>query len=488
MSDIALQIERTLDGSIAVSGNVIFNSVVYSSGDISYNPATGVITFNETGRYVVDWWVATQSSQSTNGMVFALSSSQGDFLVGNSPNKTDEVVGVGIIDVTAAPATLSLVNSSTSTIFLSPPVPIKATLVIVEDDLSSSGPTGPTGPTGATGDTGPTGATGAAGATGDTGPTGAAGAAGATGDTGPTGAAGAAGATGDTGPTGPTGAAGAAGATGDTGPTGAAGATGATGDTGPTGAAGAAGADGDTGPTGPTGTAGATGDTGPTGAAGASGATGDTGPTGAAGAAGATGDTGPTGAAGAAGADGDTGPTGAAGAAGATGDTGPTGAAGAAGADGDTGPTGPTGPTGDAPTQTAAFAYNSDVDVNVVPAGTVVPLTLGVYIPPGESIGHAISGASFTIDDPGLYRIAYNVNIEQATNLISTALLINSAVIEPSTIAPTTNMVSYANEILYEVTASNTTVGLVMLGNTETVHLTTGAGALMTIIKISSNP
>ena len=206
MSDIALQIERTLDGSIAVSGNVIFDSVVYSSGDISYNPATGVITFNEPGRYVVDWWVATQSSQSTNGMVFALSSSQGDFLVGNSPNKTDEVVGVGIIDVTVAPATLSLVNSSTSTIFLSPPVPIKATLVIVEDDLSSGGPTGPTGPTGATGDTGPTGATGAAGATGDTGPTGAAGAAGADGDTGPTGAASTlTGPTGDTGPTGPTG-------------------------------------------------------------------------------------------------------------------------------------------------------------------------------------------------------------------------------------------------------------------------------------------
>jgi hypothetical protein len=60
MSDIALQIERSTSGSVSVGSNVIFNTVVYSAGNISYNSVTGVITFNEAGRYVINWWAATQ--------------------------------------------------------------------------------------------------------------------------------------------------------------------------------------------------------------------------------------------------------------------------------------------------------------------------------------------------------------------------------------------------------------------------------------------
>ena len=193
MANNALQIELNTATTVAAGANVLFDTIVYSSGTISYNPATGVITFNEAGRYVLDWWLATQSSQSTNGTSFALSSSQGDFLEGNSPINTGEVYGIGIVDVIAAPVTVSLVNISTATVFFSLIVPLKGTLVIVQDDI------GPTGPTGATGPTGPTGAAGLTGPTGDTGPTGP---------------------TGDTGPAGPTGIAGLAGATGPTGPTG----------------------------------------------------------------------------------------------------------------------------------------------------------------------------------------------------------------------------------------------------------------------------
>ena len=56
MSNIALQIELLAAGLVPVAGNVVFDSVVYSNGNISYNSVTGVITFNETGRYVLDWW------------------------------------------------------------------------------------------------------------------------------------------------------------------------------------------------------------------------------------------------------------------------------------------------------------------------------------------------------------------------------------------------------------------------------------------------
>ena len=43
MSDIALQIERSSAGSVVVGEPVIFETTVYSAGNISYNSATGTI-------------------------------------------------------------------------------------------------------------------------------------------------------------------------------------------------------------------------------------------------------------------------------------------------------------------------------------------------------------------------------------------------------------------------------------------------------------
>ena len=272
---ISLQVERLTAGTVESNTNVIFDSTLISIGNISYNNATGVITIQEAGTYEFDWWVATQSSVSTIGAGFSLVSSQGDVIIGNSPIKTGEVVGVGVIEVLTAPVTVELRNSSSATIYYSTVVPVKASLAVIgTDDTGMVGPTGPTGPEGPTGPTGPTGAAGLEGPTGPTGPTGAAGLEGPTGPTGPTGAAGL---EGPTGPTGPTGATGLEGPTGPTGPTGAAGLEGPTGPTGPTGATGL---EGPTGPTGPTGAAGLEGPTGPTGPTGAAGLEGPTGPTG----------------------------------------------------------------------------------------------------------------------------------------------------------------------------------------------------------------
>lgn len=153
MSDIALQIERTASGTIAAGENVIFNTIVYSAGNISYNNITGAIIFNEPGRYSINWWVATQFSASTNGIVFALFST-GDFLQGNSPIKSAEVTGIGIVNVTLAPKTISLINASSALVYYSSIVPVQATLVVIQDDIAAVGPTGPTGSTGTTGPTG----------------------------------------------------------------------------------------------------------------------------------------------------------------------------------------------------------------------------------------------------------------------------------------------------------------------------------------------
>ena len=216
-----MQVERLTAGTVESNTNVIFDSTLISIGNISYNNATGVITIQEAGTYEFDWWVATQSSVSTIGAGFSLVSSQGDVIIGNSPIKTGEVVGVGVIEVVTTPVTVELRNSSSATIYYSTVVPVKASLAVMgTDDTGMTGPTGPTGPTGAAGlegPTGPTGPTGAAGLEGPTGPTGPTGADGLEGPTGPTGPTGAAGAEGPTGPTGPTGAAGLEGPTGPTG-------------------------------------------------------------------------------------------------------------------------------------------------------------------------------------------------------------------------------------------------------------------------------
>lgn len=125
-----LQIGRTISGSVAANANVIFDEIVYSSGDITYDTGTGIITLNEPGRYIFDWWVATQSSLSQIGAVFALSSSQGDLLDGNSPIKTGEVYGLGVIEVVAAPVTVSLINTTTETIYYSSITPLTANLLV----------------------------------------------------------------------------------------------------------------------------------------------------------------------------------------------------------------------------------------------------------------------------------------------------------------------------------------------------------------------
>ena len=165
MANITLQIELSASLAVAPGANVIFDSIISSTGNISYDNATGIITLQEAGRYELDWWVATQSSTSPAGAGFTLISSQGDSITSNSPIKTGEVVGIGIIEVIAAPVTVELRNNSSATIFCSPAVPVKASLAVIGDDnMGMTGPTGPTGPIGPTGDTGPIGPTG------DTGP------------------------------------------------------------------------------------------------------------------------------------------------------------------------------------------------------------------------------------------------------------------------------------------------------------------------------
>ena len=398
MSNIALQIERQAAGSVVNGANVVFDTTQYIAGNVTYNSATGIITFLEAGRYSINWWVALQSVSAANA-IFAVTSSQGDFLEGNSPLKTTEVVGLSIVNIAAAPATVSLVNASGGTAYYASGIPVKTTLVVVEDDIvPPAGPTGPTGPVGPTGDTGPIGPTGFTGPIGPIGATGPVGPTGATGPIGPTGATGPIGPTGATGPIGPTG------ATGPVGPTGATGPIGPTGATGPIGPTGATGPVGPTGDTGPIGSAGDTGPTGPTGFTGPIGPTGDTGPIGPTG---PTGFTGPTG-------DGATGPTGDIGPTGPTGFTGPIGPTGDTGPIGPTGPTGFTGPIGPTPLLLGLQAQYQNASAAVIANGALIPFNTVINNQSAALTLNAATG-EITIAESGNYYVSWWISVDGST-------------------------------------------------------------------------
>ena len=132
MGSIALQIERLASGSVAASEAVLFDHVAYLSGDILYDAGSGSITFNAPGRYLFNWSVVIQSISSGNNLIFSLVSSQSDVLQGNALLRSGEVTGAAIIDIAAAPATVSLLNGGAGNAVYGS-VPVKANLVVFMD-------------------------------------------------------------------------------------------------------------------------------------------------------------------------------------------------------------------------------------------------------------------------------------------------------------------------------------------------------------------
>jgi len=130
MNHIALQLALLASGSVGAGDHVIFDTTLFSTSGISYNHTTGVVTLNEAGQYAFDWWVATQSSASTNGAAFAVSVSGGGKVLGCSPIQTGQVGGFAVIKASAPPVLVSLTNESTAAFFYAGTVPVKASLFV----------------------------------------------------------------------------------------------------------------------------------------------------------------------------------------------------------------------------------------------------------------------------------------------------------------------------------------------------------------------
>ena len=147
-----------------------------------------------------------------------------------------------------------------------------------------------------------------------------------------------------------------------------------------------------------------------------------------------------------------------------------------------TGDTGPTGPTGTIISPVIGFAENNtgdDVTINLV-TPTIIPL------PDEQTLSPEITANGtntiFTVNEAGLYRIAYYVNIVTPDSFAS-ELLINGTAFVPSIVDVGGDINSTSTEVFVTLAAGDT-VSLALLGEPATLSLSTGSGAVLVIQQI----
>mgnify|MGYP001477442347 CR=1 FL=1 len=60
--NIVLQLQKNNSHSVLDHENVIFDETIHQIGDISYDAGTGVFTILKNGFYIIDWYVAMQTT------------------------------------------------------------------------------------------------------------------------------------------------------------------------------------------------------------------------------------------------------------------------------------------------------------------------------------------------------------------------------------------------------------------------------------------
>lgn len=132
MANVALQLQLFLGNSVNTQDNVVFDNVMLQDGSVDYDQSTGVVTLEETGQYLVQWWIATQTYLSTDGALFTIRTSEPNNFMGNTPIKTGVASGFIVLNAPMPNMTFSLVNATNTAVFYSPLVPVKAMLALVK--------------------------------------------------------------------------------------------------------------------------------------------------------------------------------------------------------------------------------------------------------------------------------------------------------------------------------------------------------------------
>ncbi|MDD4839847.1 MAG: hypothetical protein PHE93_04165 [Clostridia bacterium] len=127
-----------INADTITSDAVVFENIMFREGNIAYDTSTGIITLNQAGVYNINWWIALQTAKNSGGVAFSLVSSTGENIISNSPTKTGELNGLGVINVTTPPVNLTLRGANSGAAYLSDTVPIKAMLAINSASTSAS--------------------------------------------------------------------------------------------------------------------------------------------------------------------------------------------------------------------------------------------------------------------------------------------------------------------------------------------------------------
>ena len=121
------------DTQVTNQAVVLFPSITFSSGNISYNVVSGIIVFHQAGRYQVGFGVSTDGFVSPAPypapVGFALTTSQGDHCAIYSAMTQGLIGRTCVIDVVVAPVTMSLTNVSEFSVNLAN-VPINRWLIV----------------------------------------------------------------------------------------------------------------------------------------------------------------------------------------------------------------------------------------------------------------------------------------------------------------------------------------------------------------------
>lgn len=117
MANLGMQRQRTLAGSVAVNGAVLFDQSIMNLDDnVLYDPFTGDFRFVDSGNYYVSWFVATQSVLGTKGASFEIITNEATptIFTGSSAVKSGQVSGFAIIQ--ASPdLIITLINNGSGT-------------------------------------------------------------------------------------------------------------------------------------------------------------------------------------------------------------------------------------------------------------------------------------------------------------------------------------------------------------------------------------
>ncbi|MDR2888961.1 MAG: hypothetical protein LBV33_03865 [Lachnospiraceae bacterium] len=165
MDTIYLQAQRKNTVTCGQNQVIIFDDIIsqFEPADsetlpINLDLATGVITFNVVGIYLLEWVISTNQVLGSPQVVSVSLESPGKEAISfSAPIRYGQACGNAIIEVDTPGMTMLLRNMTGSLVFLTNTV--AADLLIYSVD--TAGVTGPTGPTGMMGPTGMTGATGA---------------------------------------------------------------------------------------------------------------------------------------------------------------------------------------------------------------------------------------------------------------------------------------------------------------------------------------